>query len=488
MKVLLSPLLLVILLILKAAKSFIISSGPNTAFLKKGEAHSSTCTRSQTTRAPTDSKLLSAVSSDVQTKKDATNGAANKRVYLFHEGNKSMKNLLGGKGANLAEMSSLGLPVPPGFIITTQVCTDFFQYQDFPPGLKEEYIEALKHVEAKIGRKFSDLNNPLLVSVRSGAVASMPGMMDTVLNLGINDEIVESLIKSGGNPRWAYDTYRRFIQMFSDVVMGVDSEHFEEALTKLKLAKGVNLDVELTADDLKELVSQFKAINPNLPTDPHVQLEMAIKAVFQSWHNPRAVRYRAYNGISASTGTAVNIQSMVFGNKNDNCGTGVGFTRNPANGENVFFGEYLVNAQGEDVVAGIRTPGHLDNMKEHWPKIYDELVNIRGLLEKEYKDMQDIEFTIEDEKLYMLQTRNGKRTAKASVSIAVDLVKEGMLTEQEALLQIKAEMMDFFLFPSIDPKSPKNVIAKGLPASPGAKTGMIVFNPDVRFLWFAFCI
>jgi pyruvate,orthophosphate dikinase len=266
--------------------------------------------------------------------------------------------------------------------------------------------------------------------------------------------------------------------MFSHVVMGVDSEHFENALTKLKVAKGVKLDVELSADDMKELVRQFKEINPNLPTDAYLQLEMAIKAVFQSWHNPRAVRYRAYNGISASSGTAVNIQSMVFGNKNDNCGTGVGFTRNPANGENTFYGEYLVNAQGEDVVAGIRTPQSVIKMKEHWPIIYDELVQIRDLLEKEYHDMQDIEFTIEDGKLFMLQTRGGKRTAKASVTIAVDMVKEGMLTEKEALLQIKAERMDFFLFPSIDPNSPKNVIAKGLPASPGTRTGMIVFNPD----------
>jgi len=424
------------------------------------------------------SKLSYSTNSEVDGILTTTKSVAEKRVYLFHEGNKSMVPTLGGKGANLAEMASMGLPVPPGFTISTKVCTDFFHHKDLPPGLKEEYVVALQEVERQIGRKFGDVHDPLLLSVRSGAAQSMPGMMDTVLNLGINNEIVQGMIATSGNPRWAYDTYRRFIQMFSDVVMGMDGELFEHALTTLKAEKGVTLDVELTAEDLKELVRRFQDINPNVPTDPLVQLEMAIQAVFQSWHNPRAARYRQYNGISAESGTAVNIQSMVFGNKNDECGTGVAFTRNPANGDNLFFGEFLINAQGEDVVAGIRTPSNLDEMKAHWPHIYNQLNDIRQLLEREYRDMQDIEFTIEDGTLFMLQTRSGKRTAKASVKVAVDMVQEGMITEKEGLLRVKPEMMDFFLHPSIDPNAAKDVIAKGLPASPGAATGMIVFNSD----------
>eukprot|EP00814_Leptocylindrus_danicus_P000592 CAMPEP_0116024612 /NCGR_PEP_ID=MMETSP0321-20121206/12435_1 /TAXON_ID=163516 /ORGANISM="Leptocylindrus danicus var. danicus, Strain B650" /LENGTH=924 /DNA_ID=CAMNT_0003496405 /DNA_START=157 /DNA_END=2931 /DNA_ORIENTATION=+ len=402
-----------------------------------------------------------------------------KDVYLFREGNKSMREILGGKGANLAEMTNIGLPVPPGFIISTKVCNDFLERNELSADLERKYIEALRTVESQIGRDFADTRAlPLLLSVRSGAVASMPGMMDTVLNLGLSDAVVENLIRLTDNPRWVYDTQRRFIHMFSDVVMGIDGELFEKALTELKAERGAKVDLDLDTEGMKELVKRYKEINPNVPDDPYTQLKMSIKAVFASWNNPRAVRYRAYNRIANDSGTAVNVQAMVFGNLNNNCGTGVGFTRNPATGENVFFGEFLINAQGEDVVAGIRTPESLNAIREKWPKIYDELFQIRDQLEKHYRNMQDIEFTIENGKLYMLQTRDGKRTAKGSVKMAIDMVGEGLISREEALLRISPEKMDFFLHPSIDPKAAKTVIASGLPASPGAATGIIVFSPE----------
>nr|AIT69956.1 pyruvate orthophosphate dikinase [Dictyopteris undulata] len=401
-----------------------------------------------------------------------------KRVFLLNEGNKDMKMLLGGKGANLCEMVKLELPVPPAFIITTDTCLEYFREGtgDLPAGLDYEY--ALKTLEVDTGKAFGDPKNPLLVSVRSGAPASMPGMMDTVLNLGLNDEIVQGIIDTTGNERFAYDTYRRFLNMYSDVVMDLSKEPFEEVITEIKKKKGVKLDLELDASDWKQVVEEFKKINPNVPQDPREQLRGAVLAVFKSWNNDRAIRYRSYNGIPDSWGTAVSVQAMAYGNMNDECGTGVAFSRNPSTGEDKFFGEFLPNAAGEDVVAGIRTPQPLEEMAKKWPEVYGELYSYQDKLEKYYGDMQDIEFTVENGRLYMLQCRNGKRTAKAAVKIAVDMVKEGTLTPAEALLRIPANQMDFFLHPTLDPKADKTKIGEGLPASPGAATGKVVFNPD----------
>ncbi len=421
-----------------------------------------------------------------------------KYVYFFGngvaEGRGDMKNLLGGKGANLAEMTSIGLPVPAGFTITTEVCTEFYKNdRAYPAGLKEEVAEHLGRIETMMGKKFGDPANPLLVSVRSGARASMPGMMDTVLNLGLNDRTVQGIIAQSGDPRFAYDAYRRFIQMYSDVVMEMEKEELDHIMEHMKEQKGVHLDTELDADDLKQLVVLFKhkvreALGKPFPDDPQEQLWGAIGAVFGSWMNQRAITYRRLNNIPADWGTAVNVQSMVFGNMGNDCATGVAFTRDPSTGEDYFYGEYLVNAQGEDVVAGIRTPqpinkakhkpGDLPAMEDVLPDCYQQLVNIRAILEKHYKDMQDIEFTIEKHKLYMLQTRNGKRTAKAAVKIAVDMVGEGLISREQAVMRVAPEQLDQLLHPSLDPKAAKQVIAKGLPASPGAASGQVVFSAD----------
>ncbi|AJE04241.1 pyruvate, phosphate dikinase [Geobacter pickeringii] len=423
---------------------------------------------------------------------------AAKYVYFFGngqaEGRADMKNLLGGKGANLAEMTSIGLPVPSGFTITTDVCTYFYANgQQYPATLAAEVAENLKRVEALMGRTFGDPKNPLLVSVRSGARASMPGMMDTILNLGLNDETVQGIIAQSGDERFAYDAYRRFVQMYSDVVMGMEKDILEHLLEQKKEAKGVHLDTDLTAGDWRELVGVFKAtiketLGVAFPENPQDQLWGAIGAVFGSWMNQRAITYRRLNSIPADWGTAVNVQSMVFGNMGDDCATGVAFTRDPSTGENYFYGEYLVNAQGEDVVAGIRTPQPINKangkdsclpaMEDVLPECYQQLVQIRGILEKHYKDMQDIEFTIEKGKLYMLQTRNGKRTAKAAIKIAVDMVKEGLIDEKSAVLRVSPSQLDQLLHPSLDPKAKKTVIAKGLPASPGAASGEVVFTAD----------
>lgn len=405
-----------------------------------------------------------------------------------------MKNLLGGKGANLAEMTAIGLPVPPGFTITTEVCTYYYaNNKSYPSVLAAQVAENLKSVEAIMGRTFGDPKNPLLVSVRSGARASMPGMMDTILNLGLNDETVQGIIVQSGDERFAYDAYRRFVQMYSDVVMGMDKEALEHLLEEKKAAKGVHLDTDLTAADWKELVGAFKAkiretLGTAFPENPQEQLWGAVGAVFGSWMNQRAITYRRLNGIPADWGTAVNVQSMVYGNMGNDCATGVAFTRDPSTGENYFYGEYLVNAQGEDVVAGIRTPqpinranskdATLPSMEEVLPECYQQLVQIRGILEKHYRDMQDIEFTIEKGKLFMLQTRNGKRTAKAAIKVAVDMVKEGLIDEKTAVLRVSPSQLDQLLHPSLDPKAPRTIIAKGLPASPGAASGEVVFTAD----------
>ena len=423
---------------------------------------------------------------------------AEKYVYFFGngkaEGRADMKNLLGGKGANLAEMTSIGLPVPPGFTISTEVCTYYYANgETYPASLNDEVEAHLKQVEQIMERTFGDAKNPLLVSVRSGARASMPGMMDTILNLGLNDITVQGIIAQSGDERFAYDAYRRFVQMYSDVVMGMDKHALEHLLEMKKVEKGVHLDTDLTADDWKELVGKFKAaikaeLGQEFPEDPKQQLWGAIGAVFGSWMNQRAITYRKLNNIPADWGTAVNVQSMVFGNMGDDCATGVAFTRDPSTGDNYFYGEYLVNAQGEDVVAGIRTPqpinmhqkkpGDLPSMEEVLPECYAQLADIRNILEKHYKDMQDIEFTIEKGKLFMLQTRNGKRTATAAIKVAVDMVAEGLIDEKTAVLRVAPAQLDQLLHPSLDPKAEKKVIAKGLPASPGAAGGSVVFTAD----------
>ena len=414
---------------------------------------------------------------------------AKKYCYLFTEGNAGMRELLGGKGANLAEMTNIGLPVPQGFTISTEACTRYYEdgrkISDDIRGEILEYIDKMEHIT---GKKFGDKDNPLLVSVRSGARASMPGMMDTILNLGLNEEVVEVLAKKSGNPRWAYDCYRRFIQMFSDVVMEVGKKYFEKLIDEMKEKKGVTQDVELDADDLKALANQFKAeykkqLGTDFPSDPKVQLFEAIKAVFRSWDNPRANVYRMDHDIPYSWGTAVNVQMMAFGNMGDNCGTGVAFTRNPATGEKGLMGEFLTNAQGEDVVAGVRTPMPIEQMKKVFPAVYEQFQNVCKILEDHYRDMQDMEFTVENEKLYMLQTRNGKRTAAAAIKIACDLIDEGMISEKEALMQIDAKSLDMLLHPQFDPKALKaadknNVVAKGIAASPGAPAGSIVFTAE----------
>ncbi|MBF0287550.1 MAG: pyruvate, phosphate dikinase [SAR324 cluster bacterium] len=401
-----------------------------------------------------------------------------KRVYLFNEGSKDDRQLLGGKGANLCEMTNLGLPVPFGFIVTTPTCNDFFdQGKNLPDGLMDECRNALKIVEDKMGAQFGNPDNPLLFSVRSGAPISMPGMMNTILNLGLNDEIAEGMAKKTNNPRFAYDSYRRFIQMFADVVLEVDNDKFEEALDSYKESKGYKFDVDMQADDWKALVKTYKTL-VDFPTDPFVQLELAIKAVFESWFTPRAGVYREMNRIPDTLGTAVNIQSMVFGNFGDDSGSGVCFTRNPSNGDNIFYGEFLTNAAGEDVVAGTRTPEPIENMKTTMPQMYEELYAIQDKLEKHYRDMQDMEFTIQESRLYILQTRSGKRTGRAAVKTAVDMVAEGLIDEKEALMRVEPGHIDAFLHPMIDPNATRDVIAKGLPASPGGATGHIVYSAD----------
>lgn len=409
-----------------------------------------------------------------------------KYVYLFSEADGSMKNLLGGKGANLAEMTKLGMPVPQGFTISTEACTKYYDDGEcINADIEKEIYEYIAQLEQITGKKFGDTHNPLLVSVRSGARASMPGMMDTILNLGLNDEVVEAFAAKTQNPRFAYDSYRRFIQMYSDVVMEVGKKYFEELIDKMKEEKGVKLDTELTADDLKELARQFKAeykskLGEDFPSDARDQLMGAIKAVFRSWNNPRAIYYRRMNDIPGSWGTAVNVQSMVFGNMGDTSGTGVAFTRNPSTGERKLYGEFLMNAQGEDVVAGIRTPQTIDQLKQVMPEAYEQFVTIANKLEEHYHDMQDMEFTIEDRKLYMLQTRNGKRTAAAALKIAVDLVDEGMITTDEALLKVEPKQLDSLLHPQFDGAALKaaSPVAKGLPASPGAATGAVYFTAE----------
>ena len=414
-----------------------------------------------------------------------------KYVYLFSEGNGSMRELLGGKGANLAEMTSLGMPVPQGFTVTTEACTRYYDDGEMiAPEIESEIFEYIVKLEDICGKKFGDNENPLLVSVRSGARASMPGMMDTILNLGLNDDVVEVMAKKSGNARWAWDCYRRFIQMYSDVVMEVGKKYFEQLIDKMKEEKGVTSDVDLTADDLKELATQFKAeykskIGADFPADPKEQLIGAVKAVFRSWNNPRANVYRRDNDIPYSWGTAVNVQMMAFGNMGDNCGTGVAFTRDPATGEKKLMGEFLVNAQGEDVVAGVRTPMKIDEMEQKFPAAFAEFKAVCERLENHYHDMQDMEFTVENEKLYMLQTRNGKRTAQAALKIACDLVDEGMKTEQEAVLMIDPRNLDTLLHPQFDAKALKAAtpIGKGLGASPGAACGKIVFTADDAEAW-----
>ena len=414
-----------------------------------------------------------------------------KFVYLFSEGNAEMRELLGGKGANLAEMTKLGLPVPQGFTVTTEACTQYYEDgRRINESIQNEILENIAKLEEIAGKKFGDKENPLLVSVRSGARASMPGMMDTILNLGLNEEVVEALAAKSGNPRWAWDCYRRFIQMYSDVVMEVGKKYFEQLIDKMKEEKGVEKDVDLTAEDLKELANQFKAeykdkIGADFPTDPIEQLMGAVKAVFRSWDNPRANVYRRDNDIPYSWGTAVNVQMMAFGNMGETSGTGVAFTRDPATGEKKLMGEFLMNAQGEDVVAGVRTPQPIDQLKEVMPEVYEQFVGICNTLENHYRDMQDMEFTIENKKLYMLQTRNGKRTAAAALKIACALVDEGLRTEEEAVLMIDPRNLDALLHPTFDAKALKAAtpIGKALPASPGAACGKIVFTAEDAKAW-----
>lgn len=412
-----------------------------------------------------------------------------KYVYFFAngkaDGNAKMKNILGGKGANLAEMTNLGIPVPPGFTISAEVCDYYYKHgKTYPEELKAQVEEAMKKLEEATGKKFGDPSNPLLVSVRSGAAISMPGMMDTILNLGLNDETVKGLADATNNERFAYDAYRRFIQMFGDVVLKIPHEEFEKRLQKIKDEKGVKLDTELDAKDLKKLVEAYKELykenGKEFPQDPEKQLWLAIDAVFGSWMNERAIKYRQIHGIKEGDllGTAVNVVAMVFGNMGEDSGTGVAFTRNPSTGEKKYYGEFLPNAQGEDVVAGIRTPYPLDELKNRMPEVYDQLIEIFQKLEKHYRDMQDVEFTIERKRLYILQTRNGKRTAQAAVKIAVDMVEEGLIDEKEAVMRIQPEQIEQLLHPTFDAEERKNakVIAKGLAASPGAATGKVVFN------------
>ena len=412
-----------------------------------------------------------------------------KYCYLFTEGNATMRDLLGGKGANLAEMTNIGLPVPQGFTISTEACTQYYEDgRQINPSIKAEIMTYIEKMEKICGKKFGDKENPLLVSVRSGARASMPGMMDTILNLGLNEEVVNTIAAKSGNPRWAWDCYRRFIQMFSDVVMEVGKKYFEKLIDKMKEEKGVEFDVDLDANDLKKLANQFKAeykaqLGKDFPDDPKEQLFAAVQAVFRSWDNPRANVYRMDHDIPYSWGTAVNVQMMAFGNMGDDCGTGVAFTRNPATGEKGLMGEFLMNAQGEDVVAGVRTPMPIAKMAEVLPDVYKQFLEVCKTLENHYRDMQDMEFTIEQGKLYMLQTRNGKRTAAAAIKIACDLIDEKMITEQEALMQIDAKSLDMLLHPQFDPKAlkeadKKNVVGKGIAASPGAAAGSIVFTAE----------
>jgi pyruvate,orthophosphate dikinase len=413
--------------------------------------------------------------------------ADNKFVYFFGgnktEGKNSMKDLLGGKGANLAEMANLGIPVPPGFTITTEVCVKYLKDNKYPDGLLQQIDAAIVKLEEMVEKKFGDDNNPLLVSVRSGAKVSMPGMMDTVLNLGLNDRSVQGLARNTNNPRFAYDSYRRFLTMFGDVVLGIEHDKFEHVLSEKKLSLGVQQDTELDVNALKELVEQFKMIieeetGEKFPQDARKQLMMAIDAVFQSWNNQRAITYRKLNNIPMDWGTAVNVQAMVYGNMGETSGTGVAFTRDPATGEKRFYGEYLINAQGEDVVAGIRTPQPISTLKEVMPDVFRQLEEIYAKLERHFRDMQDIEFTIEQGKLYMLQTRNGKRTAAAAIKIAVDMVDEGLIDKKTALLRIEPNQIDKLLHPMIDPKATLNIIATGLPASPGAAVGKVVFTAE----------
>ena len=410
-----------------------------------------------------------------------------KYVYLFKEGNANMRELLGGKGANLAEMTNLGLPIPQGFTVTTEACTEYYNNgKKINEEIQEQIFAALKKLEEMQGKKFGDNNDPLLVSVRSGARASMPGMMDTILNLGLNDVAVEGFAAKTGNPRFAYDSYRRFIQMYSDVVMEVPKSFFEKIIDELKVEKGVHFDTELTTEDLKELVKRFKAVykenmkGEEFPQDPVEQLMGAVKAVFRSWDNPRAIVYRRMNDIPGDWGTAVNVQAMVFGNMGETSGTGVAFTRNPSTGEKGIYGEYLINAQGEDVVAGVRTPQPISKLAEDLPECYKEFMEIATKLENHYRDMQDMEFTIQEGKLYFLQTRNGKRTAPAAINIACDLVDEGMIDEKEAVLRIDAKSLDQLLHPTFDKESLKagEVIGEALPASPGAAAGKVVFTAE----------
>ncbi len=409
-----------------------------------------------------------------------------KWVYLFKEGKADMKNLLGGKGANLAEMTNLGLPIPQGFTVTTEACTDYYNSgKKIREEIKTQIFDALKILEDQQGKKFGDTENPLLVSVRSGARASMPGMMDTILNLGLTDAAVEGFAKKSGNPRFAYDSYRRFIQMFSDVVMEISKSKFERVLDEIKEKKGVHYDTELNADDLKDVIAQFKALyktekGTDFPQDPTDQLIEAVTAVFRSWDNPRAIYYRRMNDIPGDWGTAVNVQAMVFGNMGDTSGTGVAFTRNPSTGEAKIYGEYLINAQGEDVVAGIRTPQPITKLEQDMPTVYTEFMRIATLLENHYRDMQDMEFTIEDQKLYFLQTRNGKRTAPAALQIACDLVDEGKITKEDAIKRIEAKSLDQLLHPTFDTKALKAAkpVGSALPASPGAAAGKVYFTAE----------
>ena len=409
-----------------------------------------------------------------------------KWVYLFKEGNANMRNLLGGKGANLAEMTNLGMPIPQGFTVTTEACTDYYNSgKKITEEIQGQIFDALAELEKIQGKKFGDTEDPLLVSVRSGARASMPGMMDTILNLGLNDVAVEGFAKKTGNPRFAYDSYRRFIQMFSDVVMEIPKSHFERILDEEKESRGAKYDTDLTADDLKDIINKFKgiykeAMGEEFPQDPKVQLMEAVKAVFRSWDNPRAIVYRRMNDIPGDWGTAVNVQAMVFGNMGNTSGTGVAFTRNPATGAKGIFGEYLINAQGEDVVAGVRTPQPISKLEEDLPECYAQFIDLAMKLENHYRDMQDMEFTIQEGKLYFLQTRNGKRTAQAAIQIACYLVDEGMITPEEAVCRIEAKSLDQLLHPTFDADALKagEKIGAALPASPGAAAGKVYFNAE----------